>query len=462
MLCVWLLTVASASAQSVRVLVFTGGANATNDAGVAAITALGTANSFAVDASADATTMTAANLANYRAVVFLNSAGDRLNAAQEGALQAYVQGGGGFVGIGSTAEAETGNTFFNGLIGARPASSSSTATTSQVVAVGDRVHPSTRDLPLEWTRDDVWYTWTTRPTGTVHTVARYRAPGAAAGDGTTTGGTDSPISWCRDFQGGRSFYTGMGRTAAAYGQDNLRKHLLGAIQWAAGLVRGGCKATITSNYTSTRLTNGASNDLTNTGESHGVAPTAKNGWVFYIGRADCRTNAERGAMIGQASSPRITRLRQPQRRRRLRHDPRARPEGQANGTVNSGVTKVGVIPVYGDRGSGDEVNGKIETGLLGIAPSPDFTTTGHIYLQYFPTFNPDNPVLPGLADGDQRRVTKIGKGRISRFTVDLATKKLKLNSEVDDLRVRLAGLLLLPPRRRHGLRLRGQPVRHDG
>ena len=202
-LCLSMVGAASASAQSPKVLVFHGGANATNDAGVAAITALGTANSFAVDASADATTMTAANLANYRAVVFLNSAGDRLNAAQEGALQAYVQGGGGFVGIGSTAEAETGNTFFNGLIGARPASSSSTATTSQVVAAGDRVHPSTRDLPLEWTRDDVWYTWTTRPTGTVHTLARYRAPGAAAGDGTTTGGTDSPISWCRDFQGGR-------------------------------------------------------------------------------------------------------------------------------------------------------------------------------------------------------------------------------------------------------------------
>ena len=35
---------------------------------------------------------TAANLANYRAVVFLNSAGDRLNAAQEGALQALRPG----------------------------------------------------------------------------------------------------------------------------------------------------------------------------------------------------------------------------------------------------------------------------------------------------------------------------------------------------------------------------------
>ena len=28
---------------------------------------------------------------------------------------------------------------------------------------------------------------------------------------------------------------------------------------------------------------------------------ANNGWAIYIGRADCRTNAERGKMIGQAS-----------------------------------------------------------------------------------------------------------------------------------------------------------------
>ena len=183
---------------------------------------------------------------------------------------------------------------------------------------GDRVHPSTKGLPLEWTRNDICYRWTTRPTGTVHTVARYRAVGAAAGDGTTTGGTDWPISWCRDYQGGRSFYTGMGRTAAGYGQADLKKHLLGAIQWSAGLVRGGCKATIMSNYSTERVVSAASGDLTNSGESHGVS-LANNGWAIYIGRADCRTNAERGKMIGQASTADHQRLRQPQRRRRLRH-----------------------------------------------------------------------------------------------------------------------------------------------
>ena len=239
-----LFAASDAFAQSPKVLVFHGPSDATVDAGVAALKSVGTANDFTVDDSADAAEFTAANLASYRAVVFLNNAGDRLNAAQEGALQGYIQGGGGFVGIGAAAEAEPGNTFVTGLIGARPDAASPTTASDQVVVFGDRVHPSTKSLPLEWTRNDIWYRWNTRPTGTVHTVARYRAPGAPAGDGTATGGTDWPISWCRDYQGGRSFYTGMGRTAASYGQADFQKHLLGAIQWAAGLVRGGCKATI--------------------------------------------------------------------------------------------------------------------------------------------------------------------------------------------------------------------------
>ena len=411
-----------------KVLVFHGPSDATVDAGINTIKDLGTANDFAVDASPDAANFTAANLAQYRAVVFLNNAGDRLNAAQETALQGYIQGGGGFVGIGSAAEAEPGNTFITGLIGSRPDAASPTTASDQTVVFGDRVHPSTKDLPLEWTRNDIYYRWNPRPTGTVHTVARYHAVGAAAGDGTTTGGTDWPISWCRDYQGGRSFYTGMGRTAAGYGQADLKKHLLGAIQWSAGLVRGGCKATIMSNYSTERLVSAASGDLANSGESHGVS-LANNGWAIYIGRADCRTNAERGKMIGQASSPIILDF----ANRNVGvgcgpiyvYDPKA-----DTGTVNSGVTQSAVLPVYGDRGGGNEVNGKIETGLLGVAAAPDFGTTGHVYLQYVPTFNPDNPVHAGMADGDKRRITKMAQARISRFTINLQTKKLDLDSEV--------------------------------
>ena len=420
---------AAAQAPATTILVFHGAPNPTIDAGVDAIEALGAANDFAVETSQDAAGFTAANLEQYRAIVFLGNAGDALSAAQESALQGYIDDGGGFVGIGGAAEGEPGSTFYGNLIGARPAAGSPTGTAEKVVAVGDRVHPATEDLPLEWNRTDVWYEWQTRPTHQVHTVARYRAPGAPAGDGTATGGTDWPISWCRDFQGGRSFYTGMGRTAAAFGEAQFRTHLLGAIQWSAGMIRAGCKATIAANYEGERLIDGTSGTLAHTGESHGVA-TAPNGWVFTIGRADCRTDAQRGQMIGQGPTPRI--LDFANRNVGVGCGPIHiwDPAGHDEGAVNSGVTLAGVLPVYGDRGGGDEINGKIEAGLLGITVSPDFMQTGHIYLQYFPTFNPDNPVHPGLADGDQRRITKMSKPRISRFTVDLDTKQVDFDSEV--------------------------------
>ncbi|HWK29381.1 MAG TPA: ThuA domain-containing protein, partial [Solirubrobacter sp.] len=379
----------SALAQStpIKVLVYHGPSDATVDAGVSAISALGSTNGFEVTDSQDATAFTAANLAQYRAVVFLNNTGDRLNTGQEMALQGYIQAGGGFVGIGAAATAEPESAFVTGLIGSRPASDSPTAASDQVLVTGDRVHPATRNIALELTRNDVWYRWNPRPTGTVHTVARYHAVGAAAGDGTSTGGTDWPISWCRDYQGGRSFYTGMGRTAGAYAEQPFRSHLLGAIQWASGMVRGGCKATISSNYKGERLVDASSGNLNNSGESHGVS-MAPNGWAIYIGRADCRTNAERGKMIGVASSPVIMDFSNPNVGVGCGTvhvwDP-----AQANGTVNSGVTQSAVLPVYGDRGGGNEINGKIEAGLLGVTVAPDFMTTGHIYLLYYPTFNPD-------------------------------------------------------------------------
>ena len=108
---------------------------------------------------------------------------------------------------------------------ARPAprtSSSSTASTRPRAT-------STRSCKA---RNDNYYAWTNNPTGTVHTVARVRfntLSGRHARSPTTpsqrfTGTTatrssrssSAPLSWCRDIQSGRSFYTGMGQTVGAY------------------------------------------------------------------------------------------------------------------------------------------------------------------------------------------------------------------------------------------------------
>jgi hypothetical protein len=224
----------------------------------------------------------------------------------------------------------------------------------------------------------------------------------------------------------------MGRTAAAYGDDDFKKHLLGALQWTSGLTRGNCKATINANYKGTKIMSAGaeSTGLTTSGESHGIA-TAANGWMLYIGRGDCRTDAERGALLNTAPLGRIFTHSDPNVGIGCGsvhiYDPSA-----SNGTENSGITLAGKLAVYGDGGQGGEKTSdfdhKMEYGLIGIAPSPDFATTGHIYLQYFPSFNP-NSTPPGLPV--ERRISKLSRPRISRFTINLQTKKLDLKSEVE-------------------------------
>src|SRR4051794_31547056 len=97
---------APALASPAKVLVFNGTAGTPNaaSADVAnAVKGLGTTGQFTADVTSDAADINAAKLAGYRAVVFVHSAGNVLDAAGETALQDYVNGGGGFVGIGETA-----------------------------------------------------------------------------------------------------------------------------------------------------------------------------------------------------------------------------------------------------------------------------------------------------------------------------------------------------------------------
>ena len=78
---------------------------------------------------------------------------------------------------------------------------------------------------------------------------------ATVDEKTYTGGTmkdlaDHPVAWCKDFQGGRSFYTNVGANGDFSGSD-VREHLAGAIQWAAGEADpeySDCGATVLANY----------------------------------------------------------------------------------------------------------------------------------------------------------------------------------------------------------------------
>ncbi|MEV1290360.1 ThuA domain-containing protein [Micromonospora sp. NPDC049679] len=240
--------------------------------GIAAIEKLGTENGFAVDATEDATAFTDANLARYKAVIWLSTTGDVLDADQQAAFERYVRAGGGYAGIHAASDTEYNWGWYGNLVGAYFASHPANQTAS--IKVEDPAHPSTSALPSTWSRFDEWYNFQTNPRGKVHVLAsldeRSYAPGAGAM------GADHPFAWCHDYDGGRSWYTAGGHTNESYAEPRFLSHLLGGIQTAAGAVNADCNASLTSGFEKITLDSNTNNPM--------ELDIAGDGRVFYAER----------------------------------------------------------------------------------------------------------------------------------------------------------------------------------
>jgi type 1 glutamine amidotransferase len=189
---------------------------------------LGSFHDFAVEATEDPTAFSDANLVRFAAVVFLNTTGDVLDDSQQAAFERYVRAGHGFVGVHSASDTEYGWPWYHSLLGA---TFDSHATTQQAtVSVVDTGQRSTRALPNPWARTDEWYNFTAQPTG-VSVLARVDEASYAGGKM----GAVHPISWQHAYEGGRAWYTAMGHTTCSYSERAFLDHLLGGIEWAAGI-----------------------------------------------------------------------------------------------------------------------------------------------------------------------------------------------------------------------------------
>src|SRR4051812_25199717 len=243
-----------------KVLVVTSTQDAVTTAGLNAINQAASSGDFTVDAPAPAdvgNSFTAAGLDAYRAVVFLNTGqASPLTDAQRAVYETYFKKGGGFVGIGSAIETDSSWAFLDGVLGTR--STGRTTVQTGTVKVADRVHDATKNLPEYWDRTDNFYNFTKNVRGLSHVLATVvedpfePQPGGNTLKGITGGtmGADHPVSFCKDYQGGRSFYTTLGNTVGSYDADMV-KHLRGAINWAAGQsdpTYSDCGATVLKNY----------------------------------------------------------------------------------------------------------------------------------------------------------------------------------------------------------------------
>jgi type 1 glutamine amidotransferase len=218
-----------------RVLVFSktaGFRHGSIGPGIQMIRDLGAKGGFEVEATEDAEAFDEERLAAYRVVVFLNTTRDVLQVVQEVAFEAFVRGGGGFVGIHSAADTEYDWTFYGSLLGAYFHSHPTGVEQLQQAAIDveDANHASTEGLPLRWSRTDEWYNFQPNPRGAVRVLATLDESTYRGGNM----GSDHPIVWCQHVGRGRAWYTALGHTVESYSEPLFRAHVLGGIQWAAG------------------------------------------------------------------------------------------------------------------------------------------------------------------------------------------------------------------------------------
>lgn len=197
-------------------------------AGIEAVKALGGEHGFQVDATEDSGAFTPENLENYAAIVFLNTTGTLFDEEQRAALKGFIRGGGGYAGIHSAADTEYDWEWYGELVGAYFQSHPHIQEADVIVENAD--HPSTRHLSERWERRDEWYNYRRNPREDVEVLLSLDTDTFEGSE--MTG--DHPIAWYREFDGGRTWYTGGGHTNESFSEPDFLKHLLGGILWAAG------------------------------------------------------------------------------------------------------------------------------------------------------------------------------------------------------------------------------------
>ena len=198
-------------------------------AGVLAFEALGAEHGFSVRASEDSALFNDRDLAAFDAIVFLSTTGDILNEAEQEAMERYIQAGGGFVGVHAAADTEHQGDWYwyrnlvGGVFAGHPAIQEAR------LNVIDSTHPSTSSLPEAFLRTDEWYDFRDlyEFRTDVLTIDEQSYEGGAHGD-------YHPMSWYHEYDGGRSFYTALGHTDAAFSDPLFRRHLAGGLAYAVG------------------------------------------------------------------------------------------------------------------------------------------------------------------------------------------------------------------------------------
>ncbi len=222
--------------KDARVLVFSktkGWRHDSIPAGLAALHKMATDNFFTVVATEDAEYFTDAQLSTFNTIVFLNTSLDVLDDDQQISMERFIQAGGGFVGIHSAADTEWEGDWYwyRKLVGAvfknHPNQPSNVQTAK--IEVKDALFLAGDAIPSSFEIADEWYNYIDfyEFNNVLLTVDENSYHGGEQGP-------YHPIAWWHEFDGGRSFYTGLGHSAETFSNPYFLTVLLRGLKYAVG------------------------------------------------------------------------------------------------------------------------------------------------------------------------------------------------------------------------------------
>lgn len=195
-------------------------------AGIKLIPKIGKKNKFNVYHTNNSKHINKENIIKYKSVIFLNTTLDVLNDDEQNVFKEYIQNGGGFVGIHSAADTEYDWKWYGKLVGGY--FKSHPKIQNAKIQTITKNHISTSHLPDEWEIEDEWYNF------------NYNNPNIVVLlnlDETTykggENGKEHPITWYHKYDGGKSFYTGLGHKSEVYLDERFIKLLTGGILYTS-------------------------------------------------------------------------------------------------------------------------------------------------------------------------------------------------------------------------------------
>lgn len=168
------------------------------------------------------------SLSVFDAVIFLSTTGDILDDSQKEAFQEFIRSGKGFVGIHAASDTEYNWPWYGGLVGGY--FSSHPKVQDAEIKVLDQKHSSTAHLPRIWFHRDEWYDFKDVKPG-LNILMNLDEETYEGGKM----GKFHPIAWFQKYDGGLSFYTGLGHTKESFDSELFQKHILGGVRYVLGL-----------------------------------------------------------------------------------------------------------------------------------------------------------------------------------------------------------------------------------